>query len=62
MTEILIQNGGTRLTCPKCGNYKKNMIREVDDREHIINDYPIIYGKKYICGVCGSEWRWEKQE
>ena len=43
MSEILEQNGGERLTCPKCGNYKKNMIREVKDTSHIIHDYPVIY-------------------
>lgn len=54
---ILIQRGSGRLTCPKCGNNNSNMIREVQDRKNIIHDYPVIYGKKYICGECGSHWR-----
>ncbi len=54
---ILIQKGTGRLKCPKCGNINHNMIREVQDRSNIIHDYPIIYGKKYICGECGSQWR-----
>ncbi|MHA1776804.1 MAG: hypothetical protein ACTSWC_08505 [Promethearchaeota archaeon] len=54
---ILIQKGSGRLTCPKCGNSQRNMIREVVDKSHIIMDYPLIYGKKYICGKCGTHWR-----
>ncbi len=37
----------------------KYMVREVQDRSRILNDYPVIYAKKYICGVCGSHWRVE---
>lgn len=62
MEDIMEQSGGNRLTCPKCGNLKRNMIREVEDRSHIVHDYPIIYGKKYICGQCGTHWRWTPQE
>ncbi|MBN2155756.1 MAG: hypothetical protein JW776_06915 [Candidatus Lokiarchaeota archaeon] len=57
---ILVQRDGGRLRCPKCGNIKVVMIREVQDKEHILNDYPLIYAKKYICGVCGSHWRVEE--
>jgi len=35
------------------------MIREVPDKSRIIVDYPRIYGKKYICGKCGAQWRYE---
>lgn len=52
----LVQHGDGRLTCPECGNNLANKIREVTDRTHIVNDYPLIYGKKYICGMCGAEW------
>jgi ribosomal protein S27AE len=62
MVDILVQKGGNRLQCPKCGNYNKNMIREVEDHSHIINDYPVIYGKKNLCGKCGSTWIWERPE
>jgi len=48
---------GTRLACPKCGNVMRNMFREVEDRGHVVMDYPLIYGKKYICGKCGSHFR-----
>lgn len=57
---VLIQKGGGRLQCPSCGNPNRQMIREVEDRSHIIMDYPIMYGKKYICGKCGSHWRREE--
>ena len=60
MGKKLVQTGNERLTCPHCGNNQANMIREVVDRDHIINDYPVIYGKKYICGECGAEWVREK--
>ncbi len=55
--EILVQKGSGRLTCPRCGNLNKSMIREVEDRTNILMDYPLIYGKKYICGECGAEWK-----
>jgi Gelsolin repeat len=57
---MLVQSGGGRLKCPKCGNVSRNMIREMPDRNHIIMDYPVMYGKKYVCGKCGSEWRREE--
>jgi predicted RNA-binding Zn-ribbon protein involved in translation (DUF1610 family) len=56
-TQILTQTGSGRLTCPKCGNNQKNMIRETEDPDHIVNDYPRIVGKKYQCGKCGTWWR-----
>ncbi len=58
--EILIQRGDGRLQCPKCKNSNRNMTREVEDRTRIIMDYPLIFGKKYICGQCGIEWRREE--
>jgi hypothetical protein len=39
-----------------------NMIREVEDEENILMDYPRIYGKKFICGECGTHWRVESSE
>ncbi len=57
--EILVQKGSGRLTCPRCGNLNKSMIREVEDRTNILMDYPLIYGKKYVCGECGAEWKKE---
>ena len=43
--------------CPKCGNYRQTSIREDNDPTFILLDYPRIYGIKYICGICGNEWR-----
>ena len=48
---------GLRRQCPKCFNNDRNKIREVIDRENIIMENPNIYGFKYICGMCGHEWR-----
>ncbi len=59
---VLTQKGTGRVACPACGNSDKYMIREVEDREKIILDYPLIYGKKYICGRCGAHWRREEEE
>lgn len=59
---ILIQTGAGRLQCPKCGNNIRNMIRETQDPEHIVMDYPLIYGKKFHCGKCGSWWRRIEEE
>ncbi|MHA1111723.1 MAG: hypothetical protein ACTSRE_11520 [Promethearchaeota archaeon] len=56
----MVQRDGGRLRCPKCGNIKNKMIREVEDKTHILNDYPLIYGKKYVCGTCGQHWRVEE--
>jgi len=46
-----------RRRCPKCGNVNKALIREMPDKTHIILAYPRMYGKKYKCGLCGTEWR-----
>jgi len=51
--EIEKQEG--RLTCPKCGN--QSLIRELQDKNNIISNYPRMYGKKYKCGKCGTEWK-----
>lgn len=56
---LKIQRTGGRLKCPKCDNIKSYMIREIEDRTRVINDYPVIYGKKFVCGVCGTNWRVE---
>jgi hypothetical protein len=56
---VMVQRDGGRLKCPRCNNIKIAMIREVEDKTHILNDYPLIYGKKYICGTCGQHWRVE---
>ncbi len=55
--EIKKQEG--RLTCPKCGNQYRTLIRELQDKNNIISNYPRMYGKKYECGKCGTEWKKE---
>jgi len=42
--------------CPKCGNTNKAQIREMLDKSNVILAYPKMYGKKYMCGQCGTEW------
>ena len=46
-----------RRKCPSCGEENKYMIHESVDRTKIISDYPRLYGMKYRCGSCGTEWR-----
>lgn len=51
---------GIRRQCPKCFNNERTKIREVIDRNHIIMENPNIYGFKFICGICGNEWKTQK--
>ena len=46
-----------RRKCPECGNNNQRLIRETVDKTKLISDYPKIYGKKFKCGECGTEWR-----
>ena len=46
-----------RRKCPECGTDNPIMIHESVDKSNIILDYPRIYGKKYLCGQCGIQWR-----
>ncbi|MFX1320601.1 MAG: hypothetical protein ACFFAQ_03045 [Promethearchaeota archaeon] len=54
---ILEGSSEGRRRCPKCGNANKDLIREIIDKTHIIFAYPRVYGHKYKCGHCGTEWR-----
>ena len=54
---ILEGSSEGRRRCPKCGNANKDLIREIIDKTHIIFAYPRVYGHKYKCGQCGTEWR-----
>ena len=47
---------GVRVACPECGNNAINMIRQVEDKNIVLLDYPKVYGKKYVCGKCGATW------
>jgi len=51
---------GIRRQCPKCFNNERNKIREVVDRTHIIMENPNVYGFKFVCGMCGNEWKTKK--
>jgi len=52
-----IMEGESRRRCPSCDNSQHKFIYEEKDKTHIIMDYPRLYGKKYKCGICGSEWK-----
>ncbi|MEJ2250644.1 MAG: hypothetical protein P8Y97_13455 [Candidatus Lokiarchaeota archaeon] len=54
---LTVEKAEGRRVCPKCGEDQKNMIHESVDKSNIIMDYPRVYGKKYLCGNCGVEWR-----
>ncbi|MHA2037877.1 MAG: hypothetical protein ACW972_09285 [Promethearchaeota archaeon] len=46
-----------RRKCPTCFNTNKKYIRELTDKTNILMQYPRIYGKKYKCGICRTEWK-----
>lgn len=46
-----------RRRCPECSTDDPHMIHESIDKSNIILDYPRVYGKKYLCGNCGIQWR-----
>lgn len=46
-----------RRACPKCGNLNVNSIRELEDKNFIISEFPRMYGKKYQCRICNCEWK-----
>lgn len=54
---LTVEKPTGRRKCPKCGEELKYMIHETIDKNNIIMDYPRVYGKKYRCGKCGTEWR-----
>jgi len=43
--------------CPNCGNPNPASIHEQVDKTRIIMEPPRMYGKKFICGECGMEWK-----
>ncbi|OLS14930.1 MAG: hypothetical protein RBG13Loki_1443 [Promethearchaeota archaeon CR_4] len=55
---IEVPGSSERRQCPKCHEVNPYMIKELTDKTKILNNYPTIYGKKYKCGKCGSEWRY----
>lgn len=52
-----IVEGYSRRQCPHCDNNRHMFIHEEIDKTNIIMAYPRIYGKKYKCGVCGTNWK-----
>jgi len=52
-----IVEGYSRRQCPHCDNNRHMFIHEEIDKTNIILAYPRIYGKKYKCGVCGTQWK-----
>jgi len=48
---------GIRRMCPSCFNNDRKKIKEIVDREHLIMENPNIYGFKFVCGMCGHEWK-----
>jgi len=50
-------SAGIRRKCPNCGNTNPASIHEQVDKTRIIMESPRMYGKKYICGECGTEWK-----
>jgi hypothetical protein len=51
-----IIEGYSRRICPHCDNDRQMSIQEKIDKTNIIMQYPKIYGKKYVCGQCGTNW------
>ena len=52
----VIETSEGRRICPKCHNQNIRLIREITDKTKLISTYPRIYGKKFKCGECGTEW------
>ena len=43
--------------CPKCRNKKRTFISELEDKKNIIMQSPRLYGKKFRCNICATEWK-----
>lgn len=54
--KVTLRTSEGRIKCPECGNQNKRVIRESIDRTYLISVTPRVYGKKFKCGECGSEW------
>jgi len=55
-TEKIIQETRRR-RCPTCNNGNQRYIRELTDKSNILMQNPKLYGKKYKCGICTTEWK-----
>jgi ribosomal protein S27AE len=56
-TIITVKKKTGRRKCPNCNEDRKEMIHESIDKTNVIMSSPRVYGKKYKCGRCGTEWR-----
>jgi len=54
---LIVSDADGHRRCPACGNTNRNKIHEELDKTNIIMAYPRMYGKKYRCGQCGTEWK-----
>ncbi|MFW9939822.1 MAG: hypothetical protein ACFFFT_02185 [Candidatus Thorarchaeota archaeon] len=54
---ITVEKMEGRRRCPECDTDDPHMIHESVDKSNVILDYPRVYGKKYLCGQCGAQWR-----
>lgn len=54
---LTINKTAGRRKCPNCDEDRKEMIHESIDKSNVIMSSPRVYGKKYKCGRCGTEWR-----
>jgi len=55
--KIVLELAEGRRKCPKCGNSNQKLIKEIVDKKKIISTYGGLFGKKYKCAQCGTEWR-----
>jgi len=56
---LIIKKPKGRRKCPICDNANKAMIHESEDKDKVLLAYPRIYGRKFRCGFCKTEWREE---
>ncbi len=59
MEILIIKKPTGRRKCPICDNANKAMIHESEDKDKVLLAYPRIYGRKFRCGFCKTEWREE---
>ena len=54
---LIIPKPEGRRVCPICGDSNLYKIHEMTDKSDLLCDYPRIYGKKYSCDACRTEWK-----
>jgi hypothetical protein len=58
---LTIKKPEGRRKCPVCENANRLLIHETEDKNNIILDYPRIYGRKWRCGLCKTEWIYKEE-